>query len=461
MLAGEGSNPSWGWKSILASRGILVQGLRCQIGTGHQVLAFHDNWIPEFPPRPPNCIPTDLPWSTFTSVAAFIDNGVWDGLFLNQVFSAIDVSIISSIPLPVEPIPDQFVWQLSDSGAYSVHSGYNVVHFGLIKVPVVGPTSPMDPEAWDRVWTFPVPPKLRFFIWKCILGILPTRSALSSRIRDFPRQCPVCAVSDETVSHLLLFCPLATRFGALMNIPLQAINSTNFCIVWRKVLRLPPHVGKRIVFFWWRVWKSRNTVVFHNKQTLLPGLQAQMVLHMAKSELDLDEEDALWRPAPAQAAAPPCRWRPPPVGRLKINVDGAIRPGQGGAIGLVLRDEAGTVLFAGGRSFPQVTDVFTVEALAVREALRWGIGRGTTLLDVEGDAAMVTRHILDKKCLHSRAGVIVQECRLLLSRFPSIRCFSVKREANTMAHQLGRHALTMLPLRTRLLDFTQFACSNF
>ncbi|CAN1178678.1 Uncharacterized mitochondrial protein AtMg00310 [Linum perenne] len=43
MLADEGSHLSWGWKSILASREILVQGLRCQIGTGQQVLAFHDN----------------------------------------------------------------------------------------------------------------------------------------------------------------------------------------------------------------------------------------------------------------------------------------------------------------------------------------------------------------------------------------------------------------------------------
>ncbi|CAN1725350.1 hypothetical protein LINPERHAP1_LOCUS28 [Linum perenne] len=146
--------------------------------------------------------------------------------------------------------------------------------------------------------------------------------------------------------------------------------------------------------------------------------------------------------------------------RLKINVDGAIRPGQGGGIGFVLRDGAGTILFTGGRSFPHFTDAFTVEALAVREALRWAIGRSILLLDIEGDAAMVTKHIRDKKCLHSRAGAIVQECRVLLTRFPSIQCFSVRREANSLAHNVARHALTMLPLKTRLLDFTQFACSS-
>ncbi|CAN1787787.1 hypothetical protein LINPERHAP1_LOCUS17794 [Linum perenne] len=82
-------------------------------------------------------------------------------------------------------------------------------------------------------------------------------------------------------------------------------------------------------------------------------------------------------------------WRPPAFDRLKINVDGAVRLAQGGGIGLVLRDGVGVVLFAGGRSFPHVTYGFTLEALAVREALRWAIGRSLVLVDIEGDAAMI------------------------------------------------------------------------
>ncbi|CAN1179103.1 hypothetical protein LINPERHAP2_LOCUS34004 [Linum perenne] len=57
-----------------------------------------------------------------------------------------------------------------------------------------------------------------FFIRKCVLGVLPTRTALNSRIPDFPRSCPVCESSEESASHLLLWCPLATRFGSTMNI---------------------------------------------------------------------------------------------------------------------------------------------------------------------------------------------------------------------------------------------------
>ncbi|CAN1773219.1 hypothetical protein LINPERHAP1_LOCUS12426 [Linum perenne] len=61
---------------------------------------------------------------------------------------------------------------------------------------------------------------------------------------------------------------------------------------------------------------------------------------------------------------------------------------------------------------------------------------------------MVSSHILDKKRSHSRAGAIIQECKILLSRLPSIRCLTIRREANSGAHNLTRHSLSMLPLRT-------------
>ncbi|CAN1187253.1 Uncharacterized mitochondrial protein AtMg00310 [Linum perenne] len=215
----EGSRPSWGWSSILASRDLLLRGLRLQVGSGVRIAAFRDNWIPDIPPRPPNRILSAIPWDPATTVSAFIDNGLWDGLVHNQVFSPVDVSLINSITLPLEDLPDQFVWQFSDSGAYTVHSGYDLIHHITPRGPVYGPISSMDAGAWNSIWSYPVPPKLQFFIWKCVVGILLTRVALSTRIKDIVRLCPVCAYSEETVSHLLLYCPLAVRFGDMLNIP--------------------------------------------------------------------------------------------------------------------------------------------------------------------------------------------------------------------------------------------------
>ncbi|CAN1124659.1 hypothetical protein LINPERHAP2_LOCUS2463 [Linum perenne] len=135
-------------------------GLRCQISTSLQILAFQDNWIPTAPSRPPERIPSEFPWSPYTPVSMFINHGYWDLQLLTRMFSAVDVDRISGIPLPIERIPDQFIWQFSDSEAYTVHSGYDIVHHGLVEVSEVGLVSPMDYDAWNKLWSFPVPPKL-------------------------------------------------------------------------------------------------------------------------------------------------------------------------------------------------------------------------------------------------------------------------------------------------------------
>ncbi|CAN1192859.1 hypothetical protein LINPERHAP2_LOCUS41742 [Linum perenne] len=175
----------------MTSRDLLIRGLRLQVGSGARIVAFRDNWIPDNPPRPPTRILSAIPWDPTTTVSAFIDNGLWDGLLLNQVFAPVDVSLINSISLPLEELSNQFVWQFSDSGAYTVHSGYELVHHNPPRMPVYGPISPMDARAWNSIWTYPVTPKLQFFIWKCVLGILPTRVALSTRIKDIVRLCPM------------------------------------------------------------------------------------------------------------------------------------------------------------------------------------------------------------------------------------------------------------------------------
>ncbi|CAN1767795.1 Protochlorophyllide-dependent translocon component 52, chloroplastic [Linum perenne] len=69
----------------------------------------------------------------------------------------------------------------------------------------------------------------------------------------------------------------------------------------------------------------------------------------------------------------------------------------GSFFGMKLR----TILFAGGRSFPHFTDAFTVEAIAVREALRWAIGRSILLLDIEAPGDINNQLTAAKQLLRS------------------------------------------------------------
>lgn len=53
MTIARAHNPSYGWRSIIASRQILQQGLRKKIGNGHGTRVWEEPWLQINPARPP------------------------------------------------------------------------------------------------------------------------------------------------------------------------------------------------------------------------------------------------------------------------------------------------------------------------------------------------------------------------------------------------------------------------
>ncbi|CAN0917711.1 hypothetical protein LINGRAHAP2_LOCUS30470 [Linum grandiflorum] len=54
-----------------------------------------------------------------------------------------------------------------------------------------------DEQLWARIWNLQIHPKLRFFLWKVVHGILPTFDALQSRQLEIASLCPVCNEAAE------------------------------------------------------------------------------------------------------------------------------------------------------------------------------------------------------------------------------------------------------------------------
>ena len=62
------------------------------------------------------------------------------------------------------------------------------------------------------------------------------------------------------------------------------------------------------------------------------------------------------------------KWKPPPAGFVKINVDAAFKvESQQGATGVVIRDENGHVLVAKCKWYDSIPNILTVEAYAARD----------------------------------------------------------------------------------------------
>ena len=63
------------------------------------------------------------------------------------------------------------------------------------------------------------------------------------------------------------------------------------------------------------------------------------------------------------------KWKPPPVGNLKINIDGAfIEASNIGGWGFTLRNDQGVLLAAGAGKLKHVSDPVHAETLALQQA---------------------------------------------------------------------------------------------
>ena len=77
----KASRPSYGWRSMMAAKDLVIKGFRRTIGTGEDTLVWHDPWLPDETARPPT-ITHD--YDPNLRVSDLIDPVKKSGTFLNS-----------------------------------------------------------------------------------------------------------------------------------------------------------------------------------------------------------------------------------------------------------------------------------------------------------------------------------------------------------------------------------------
>ncbi|KAL6289138.1 hypothetical protein ACE6H2_006648 [Prunus campanulata] len=187
----------------------------------------------------------------------------------------------------------------------------------------------------------------------------------------------------------------------------------------------------------WNLWNERNTVVWTAKRRspceVVDG--AVRLLHEFKGH----------QPTPRlPLSRAQAKWQKPPLGVIKINVDGAfnVHIGAGGG-GIVARDSTGRFVAARACSFRHVSSPDHAEALALREALIFASELGSGPKMLEGDALGVVRSVQMGFEDRSPLSFLFSDCRVLLSQLEDISIGFVFRDANRAAHRLARLAITL------------------
>ncbi|CAL1357044.1 unnamed protein product [Linum trigynum] len=312
-------------------------------------------------------------------------------------------------------------------------------------------TSWMDKSSWISLWEVDILPKFRVFVWQVFDRILPTTEALREKKVEVLPRCRVYWEASETLERMFLDCPVARALwdhSGLAQLG-EGLSRHTFPLFLKKLLAVvhDPILGMSVVAVLWRIWRSRNWVVFEGKQFGIPALMRQF-------HQQVQEWIGLPRNLPVQQARPPapivnaagtdtaiCMW------------DGAVRLGSHAAWGMTILNSAREVILAKGVHFPLLGDPMMVEALALREAIDWCLANGFNVMRFEGDAQVIIEKILRRDVRDNRIGAILEE---IVNLFASNVGFTVRfvgRRNNRVAHLVARHALSLFPTTCRLFDF--------
>lgn len=156
--AGLGTNPSYVWRSIMASHQFVCNASVRKIGRGESVSVWKDAWLPVHNHTKISSPVIQGLEDVVVSNLILSDKLEWDVDLLRELFSEIEVCQILKIPLSGSRMDDPWMWIDGEKGVYSVKSAYRrlcQVEYGA---------SPFELDFnWLEIWKLFAPPKVKFF----------------------------------------------------------------------------------------------------------------------------------------------------------------------------------------------------------------------------------------------------------------------------------------------------------
>ncbi|KAE8715589.1 hypothetical protein F3Y22_tig00110163pilonHSYRG00265 [Hibiscus syriacus] len=194
-------------------------------------------------------------------------SGDWDWERLKIYFPGPICDTIAAVCPPTPGLGDYMPgWRWEVNHSFSVKSAYKALS------PEPWPTAPIR---WMKVWTFPVPQRIRVFLWISLHGRLLTNAERMRRHIAVSAWCPLSLSEDEDISHALRRCSFAlgvwrTVLGrddlpTFLTLPmedwlLKGLSGRG---------KLPWNGTKGAMYFavvCWKLWKRRSKLVFQNEE---------------------------------------------------------------------------------------------------------------------------------------------------------------------------------------------------
>ncbi|CAL1401146.1 unnamed protein product [Linum trigynum] len=261
LTARKGSTSSWIWSSLWESRKALDLGTIRVIGSGEDTWFHKDPWVH---PIQGHTISSLLDPPSRVRDWMCQDGKRWNMNLIHRHCSPEEADVISRIQIGPNGAPDKWVWKFNSTGSFSVRTAYHGFRNHLKEVNQPMPNDlnlPADDDKWKWLWSLNLPPKIRFFMWRCIRNALATKLNLFRRKCSPNTTCQLCNGEEESPIHCLFLCSHAEATWRTLfpsNVVPQNISQ------WIFSLREEGNgeVCRQKIFCLWNIWKARNEFVF-------------------------------------------------------------------------------------------------------------------------------------------------------------------------------------------------------
>ncbi|XP_024178964.1 uncharacterized protein LOC112184978 [Rosa chinensis] len=271
---------------------------------------------------------------------------------LQEIFTGEEATAIAAIPLSRRVVIDRLCWKLSKDGKFSVKTTYR---YAFMKSASYSPLQlPVGSGFWKKLWKVVIPNKAKIHVWRACLDILPSLGSLASkRVVLDSNICVLCESHTETTIHLCRDCPYTRR-----------VLHTNAMLQQERNYRL---------------WNQKRCEARDVSLGIVSRLQEFRVHNLKRYQPKVKREAV---------------WKAPPVGVVKVNVDGAFHhTSKKGGLGFVFRNENGIMLGGGAWPLRGLNSPEHAEILACKVALEFAEVHGFGPIILETDALEVQRQL--------------------------------------------------------------------
>ena len=126
---------------------------------------------------------------------------------------------------------------------------------------------------------------------------------------------------------------------------------------------------------------------------------------------------------------------------IKVNFDGSVfRENNSAGAGVVIQDDKGLVVASMSDLYLLPYSPSAFEIIATTKALRFALDIGLSSIVLEGDSKTTIKAIQSNVPSMSEFGNLIEDAKLLVNQFAIVEFSHIRRQGNSVAHNITRHA---------------------